>query len=231
MKRMQRILIAVLAVGVLVGSGAGIASAYAGNGRTVAAGCTTIANLPVEPLSQAEKDALVNTLQEEYLARDVYQAIIAKLGSTRPFTNILKSEEQHVAALTALFTKYSLAVPADTQAARTSTLMAGVITVGDALKLGVTVEKEDIALYDQLMKVVDNQDILQVFGNLKAASLDRHLVAFENVLAGGTGIGQGTSRGAARGSRGNGMGQGTGRGSNGAGRGMRGNGTGTCIAG
>jgi hypothetical protein len=227
MKRMQRILVAVLAIGVLIGSGAGIASAYAGSGRAAAANCTTVANLPVEPLSQAEKDALVNTLQEEYLARDVYQAVIAKFGSIRPFANILKSEEQHVAALTALFTKYSLAVPADTQATRVSTLMAGVATVDDALNLGITVEKEDIALYEQLMKAVDNQDILQVFGNLKSASLDRHLAAFENVLVGGTGMGQGTGRGAAQGSRGAGIGQRTGR----DGQGMRGNGTGACIAG
>ncbi len=230
--KMNRVLIAVLAVAVLVGSGAGVASAYAGVRRTApVAICTAIADLPVEALSQAEKDALATTLQEEYLARDVYQSVIAKLGSTRPFANILKSEEQHVAALTALFTKYSLAVPADTQAARASTLMAGATTVDDALNLGITVEKEDIALYEQLMKVVDNQDILQVFGNLKAASLDRHLAAFENVLAGGTGMGQGTGRGAAQGSRGTGIGQGTGRGSNGAGQGIRGNGTGTCIAG
>lgn len=219
--KMNRVLVAVLAVAVLVDSGAGVASAYAGVRRTApAAVCTTIADLPVEALSQAEKDALVTTLQEEYLARDVYQAVIAKLGSTRPFANILKSEEQHVAALMALFTKYGLAVPADTQAARTSTLMAGVTMVDDALKLGITVEKEDIALYDTLVKTVDNQDILQVFGNLKDASVNRHLPAFENVLAGGTRIGQGTGRGVGQGSRGNGAGQG-----------MRGNGTGSCIAG
>jgi hypothetical protein len=221
---MKKLIVAALAVAVLVGSGAGVVSAYGGARRTTpATTCTAIANLPVEALSQAEKDALVTTLQEEYLARDVYQAVIAKMGSIRPFTNILKSEEQHVAALTALFTKYQLAVPADTQAARTSTLMAGVATVEDALKLGVTVEKEDIALYDGLIKTVDNQDILQVFGNLKAASANKHLPAFESVLAGGTGIGQGTGRG------GRGVGQGS-RG-NGAGQGMRGIGTGSCIAG
>jgi hypothetical protein len=229
---MKKFIVAVLAVAVLAGSGIGIASAYAGpRDATQAATCTSVANLPVESLSQAEKDALTTSLQEEYLARDVYTAVIAKLGSIRPFANILKSEEQHVAALTALFTKYELAVPADTQAARTATLMAGVTTVEDALKLGVTVEKEDIALYDGLVKSVDNQDILQVFGNLETASTKRHLVAFENVLAGGTGVGQGTGRGAAQGSRGTGVGQGTGRGGNGAGQGMRGNGTGSCIAG
>lgn len=221
---MKRILVAVLAVAVLVGSGAGVASAYAGARRTTpAATCTTITNLPVEALSQAEKDTLVETLQEEYLARDVYTAVIAKLGSIRPFTTIVKSEEQHVAALTALFTKYQLAVPADTQAARTSTLMEGITTVEDALKLGVTVEKEDIALYEKLVKVVDNQDILQVFANLKAASVNRHQPALENVLAGGTGIGQGTGRG------GRGVGQGSD--GNGAGQGMRGVVTGSCITG
>jgi hypothetical protein len=198
---MQRTLVAVLAVGILVASGAGVASAYAGNRRTLAAGHATAASLPVESLSQAEKDALVSSLQEEYLARDVYRAVIAKLGSTRPFTNILKSEEQHIAALSALFTKHGLPIPADNQVVRTTTLMAGVTTIDDALNLGITVEREDADLYDQLMKVVDNQDILQVFG--------------------GTGIGQGIGRGAA--------GQGTGRGGNGAGQGMRGNGT--CIAG
>jgi len=229
MKRIQRILIVALAVGILAGSGAGIASAYTGNRNVTATGCTAIADLPVEPLSQAEKDALINALQEEYLARDAYQAVIAKFGNIRPFTNILKSEEQHVATLTALLTKYGLAVPADDQAARVSTLMASVATVDEALNLGVTVEKEDIALYEQLMKVVDNQDILQVFGNLKTASLDRHLAAFENVLKGGTGMGQGTRRGAAGSSRGTSAGQRNGRSGNGIGQGMHGNGT--CIAG
>jgi len=225
---MKKFIVAALAVAVLAGSGIGIASAYAGPRNTSqAATCTSVANLPVESLSQAEKDALTTSLQEEYLARDVYTAVIAKLGSIRPFTTIVKSEEQHIAALTALFTKYQLTVPADTQAARTSSLMAGVTSVENALKLGVTVEKEDIALYKGLVTSVDNQDILQVFGNLEAASTNNHLVAFENVLAGGTGIGQG----AAHGSRGTGIGQGTGRGSNGAGQGMRGNGTGTCISG
>lgn len=221
MRGMQRTLVAVLAVGILVASGAGVASAYAGNRRTLAAGYATAASLPVESPSQAEKDALVSSLQEEYLARDVYRAVIAKLGSTRPFTNILKSEEQHIAALSALFTKHGLPIPADNQVVRTTTLMAGVTTIDDALNLGITVEREDADLYDQLMKVVDNQDILQVFGALRTASVDRHLAAFENALAGGTGIGQGIGRGAA--------GQGTGRGGNGAGQGMRGNGT--CIAG
>ena len=229
---MKKFIVAALTVAVLAGSGIGIASAYAGPSNTAqSAACTSVANLPVESLSQAEKDALTTSLQEEYLARDVYTAVIAKLGSIRPFTSIVKSEEQHIAALTALFTKYQLAVPADTQAARTSSLMAGVTTVPDALTLGVTIEKEDIALYKGLVASVDNQDIVQVFGNLETASTKSHLVAFENVLAGGTGIGQGTGRGAAQGSRGTGIGQGTGRGSNGAGQGMRRNGTRTCIAG
>lgn len=229
---MKKFIVAALAVAVLAGSGIGIASAYAGPANpSRSAACVSVANLPIESLSQAEKDALTTSLQEEYLARDVYTAVIAKFGSIRPFTTIVKSEEQHIAALTALFTKYQLTVPADTQAARTSSLIAGVATVEDALKLGVTVEKEDIARYKGLVASVDNQDILQVFGNLEAASTNNHLVAFENVLAGGTGIGQGIGRGAAQGSRGTDLGQGTGRSNNGAGQGMRGNGTGTCIAG
>lgn len=228
MRRMQRTLIAILAVGILVGSGAGVASAYAGNRRAAAAGCATAASLPVESLSQAEKDALASSLQEEYLARDVYQAVIGKVGNTQPFTNILRSENQHIAALSALFTKYGLTIPADNQEARTTALMAGIITTTDALNLGVTVEREDAALYEQLKKVVDNQDILQVFGNLEAASLDRHLAAFENALAGGTGIGQGIGRGATGSPRST-AGQGIGRGSSGTGQGLYGNGI--CIAG
>lgn len=231
---MKKFIVAALAVAVLAGSGIGIASAYAGPANTSrSAACVSIANLPVESLSQAEKDALTTRLQEEYLARDVYTAVIAKLGNVQPFTTIVKSEEQHIAALTSLFTKYQLTVPADAQAARTSSLMAGVTTVQDALNLGVTVEKEDINLYKSLVASIDNKDILQVFGNLQTASTTKHLVAFENVLAGGTGLGQATGRGAAQGqgTRGNGLGQGTGRASNGAGQGMRGNGAGTCIAG
>ena len=40
-------------------------------------------------------------------------------------------------------------------------------------------EIADAALYDELLKVTDNADLIQVFKNLQRASLNAHLPAFE----------------------------------------------------
>jgi len=48
-----------------------------------------------------------------------------------------------------------------------------------ACQAGVDAEIADAALYDELLKVTDNPDVMQVFKNLQAASLNNHLPAFE----------------------------------------------------
>ncbi len=48
-----------------------------------------------------------------------------------------------------------------------------------ACQRGVDVEIDDIALYDNLLPGMQHGDIIQVFTNLRSASINNHLPAFE----------------------------------------------------
>ncbi|PKO23965.1 MAG: DUF2202 domain-containing protein [Chloroflexi bacterium HGW-Chloroflexi-1] len=102
---------------------------------------------------------------------------LAQFGNIYPFSQIARSEQQHVNALARLFAKYGLAVPANPGLASTPTWS----TVADACQTGVAAEIADAALYDELKPSVDNADTqsVRVFANLQAASLNSHLPAFE----------------------------------------------------
>jgi len=172
---------ALVAGGLLIGTLTGAASAatvdrYGGpTGQPAAPAAGTTWRTPVAPLDAAEVTALTEAINEEYGALNTYQAAISQFGSIAPFSQIARSEQQHVNALARLFTKYGLAVPANPGLATTPTWNA----VADACQTGVDAEIADAALYDELKPSVDNADILQVFANLQAASLQSHLPAFE----------------------------------------------------
>jgi hypothetical protein len=117
-------------------------------------------------------------IEDEYLAHAEYQAIIAKLGAYRPFTNIIRAEETHIADLKDLFAAYKLAIPQDTAAA----LVPAVKDFKGALEAGVQAELENIAMYERLLGQKLPDDVRQVFEWLKSAS-QNHLAAFRNSLS------------------------------------------------
>ena len=162
----------VVFAGVLAGS-AGTANAAAADGRGTGSGTAQTA-VAVTPLTQVEKDALVRAIQEEYLARDLYQSIINTFGNVTPFSRIVKSEQQHVSALITQATKYGVPVPSP--AANTFPIFA---SLSAACQAGVDAEIADAALYDELKPVTTHADILQVYTRLQSASLNSHLPAFE----------------------------------------------------
>jgi hypothetical protein len=126
-------------------------------------------------LSEAEIEALAMALDDEYKAWSVYDQVITDLGALRPFTQIVKAEQAHIAALKTLFERYELEVPANTYPGTVPSFD----TRAAACAAGVQAEIDNAALYDQLFTMVDNPDIVQVFTSLQQASLTRHLPAFE----------------------------------------------------
>jgi len=94
--------------------------------------------------ASAVKDALLESVNEEYKAHATYQGVVDKLGDVGPFSNIVKSEQSHIDAWKRLLTKYGVAIPADP--------FLGNVTVPATLKeacaAGAAAEKDDIALYD-----------------------------------------------------------------------------------
>lgn len=124
------------------------------------------------------KDRLTEALEDEYKARATYRKVIERFGPVRPFVNIVESEERHAGALQALFGRYGLPVPEDHWPER----VAVPETLGEACRNAAAAERENLAMYDRLIAASDEPDVRRVLENLRSASRDRHLPAFERCL-------------------------------------------------
>jgi len=150
--------------------------------------------LPLETLSDAERDSIVFMREEEKLARDVYLGL-GDLWTLPIFDNIADSEETHMDAVKLLLDRYQLADPADgngigeftntdLQTLYDQLAQRGATSLIEALTVGALIE--DLDIYDlqtQLDTVVDNQDIATVWANLQKGSRN-HLRSFVSRLAG-----------------------------------------------
>lgn len=186
--------------------------------------CVLSQNAPANPtgtITPTTADALRAAWLDERRAQAFYGAVLEKHGQVRPFTNILNAEKRHEQAVATLMDRYGVSKPS-----KESTDVPGVpATIAECAKLSAQVERDNVAMYDRLLKDVSEPDVRAVLENLRAASLNNHLPAFERVadraIAGlnqGNQFGPGQFQpGQGRGA-GRGMGQGMGRG---AGRGLR----------
>ena len=169
--------------------------ALAANGRLGQApgsmgGGDALALLPYEELSETEIEALTYMVEEEKVARDVYNALY-ELWELPIFANIAASEQRHMDAVAALLDKYGLVNPAvleagffadgDLQTLYDNLVAEGSKSIEDALLVGATIEDLDIYDLKVELTLVDNQDILQVFSQLEAGS-ENHLRAFTTLL-------------------------------------------------
>jgi hypothetical protein len=125
------------------------------------------------------EEMLTYAIQDEYVAQAEYNAIIAKFGAVRPFSNIVKAESTHINLLTPLFNTYGYQVPANDAAS----YVAIPATLIESKAVGVTAEKNNIAMYQAFLKEDLPADVQIVFERLLAAS-ENHLKAFENVSTG-----------------------------------------------
>ena len=142
-------------------------------------------------LSSTEEAALRSAIDDEQRAWATYDQVIADHGQVLPFINIVEAEARHIGALEALFAMYDLDVPENPWVGAVPHFPS----VSEACKGGVVAEIENVRLYDTLFESTQRPDILAVFRNLRAASEERHLPAFERRLAGGGGGGRGAGRG------------------------------------
>lgn len=122
-------------------------------------------------------------IQDEYLARAEYEAIMKRYGAIRPFSNIIQSEESHIAWLKAEYTARGLAIPTD-DAASHVVLPA---SLAEAYQTGVQAEIDNIAMYerflaDPLVAKAENAGLRALFVRLRDASKN-HLAAFRNQLS------------------------------------------------
>jgi hypothetical protein len=148
--------------------------------------------MPLGVISAEEEAGLVFMREEEKLAHDVYIQLDAQWQQA-VFANIAVSELTHTEAVLLLLQRYTISDPVGPNPAgvfvdptlqgRYDMLVArGSATLIDALMVGAEIEELDIFDLDQrLATVVDNDDIVLVYENLKKGSRN-HLRAFMNAL-------------------------------------------------
>lgn len=120
------------------------------------------------------EDMLMYAVQDEYLARAEYLSIVDKFGSRKPYSNIIRAEEKHLAYLKEIYLAYGLDFPDDASADH-------VVVPADLLeaaKIGVQAEIDNIAMYELFLTYDLPEDIVKVFTALKSGS-DSHLLAFQ----------------------------------------------------
>lgn len=153
---------------------------------------THLDGIPKESLSDAEKKGLLLMREEEKMARDLYKALYEKWG-IRAFSNIAKSEQQHMDSIKALLDRYGLADPVGTkkpgefsdpalQKAYDDLLKKGSLSRAEAVTVGAMVEEMDIKDLREEKRKADNKDILMVYENLEKGSRN-HLLAFGKQLS------------------------------------------------
>ena len=144
----------------------------------------------VQPLTAPELQSLLLMREEEKLARDVYVNLYKK-WKLNVFANIARSEQRHFDAVGVLITRYGVTDPAlETAGTFTNAalqtlydqLMAkGILSLKDALEVGVAIEEQDIDDLEAAIAAVDKTDIKRVYANLLSGSLN-HLAAFNSHL-------------------------------------------------
>ncbi len=142
-------------------------------------------------LSQQERDGLIHMRIEEKLARDVY-IMMGDLWEYEVFLKIQVSEQKHMDAIKRLLVRYNVPDPLTSdsvgvfpdpqfQLLYDQYIQQGSQSLEQALLAGQAIEELDIADLTYQLTFVDNQDIIRVYQNLKAAS-ENHLAAFTGCL-------------------------------------------------
>ena len=151
---------------------------------------------PASEVNDQEIADLLHMREEEKLARDVYLTL-GEQWDFPVFTNISKSEQQHMDAVGVLLDRYSIEDPVgdnpigvftdpDLQALYNQLVEQGGQSLADALKVGATIEDVDIYDLQKAVADTDNADIQQVYKSLLAGS-ENHMRAFVGTLQQQTG--------------------------------------------
>jgi rubrerythrin len=158
-------------------------------GNTCPGACACVAPAGASTkVDQQTGDALRTALEDELRAKAFYGDVIAKFGNVRPFANIINAENRHAQVLVTLMERHGVAV-SDGAPSGVPSVPA---TLAECNRVAAQAERDNIAMYDRLLKDVTDPDIRTAFENLRAASLERHLPAFERGTAMSTGVSVGS---------------------------------------
>jgi len=128
------------------------------------------------------EEMLKYAIEDEYLARAEYVAIMEAFKVTRPFANIKKAEDTHISLLEDLYRVRNIAIPRDM--AKEHIIVPK--NLEEAYRAGEQAEIANIEMYSRFLEspqftAKENADIASVFARLKRAS-ENHLAAFRKQL-------------------------------------------------
>jgi hypothetical protein len=162
-------------------------------------------------LDEVESDILRHMREEEKLAHDVYLTLYEQ-WDLPVFSNIARSEQNHMNAVLVLFDRYGLEDTVadqgvgefenpDLQALYDSLIAQGRESLAAALEVGVLIEETDLADLQAAINSTDNPDLQRVYSHLQRGS-ENHLQAFRSAQQGDRPCGSGGQRQQNRGGRG-----------------------------
>jgi hypothetical protein len=117
------------------------------------------------------KAALDRAFADEVMALETYRAFLTAFGQVRPFVNLAASEARHVAALERVAAAVGVSLD------RQTPTVVPASTKAEALAAAEAIERQDIALYDELIPQLGAwPSVVRVLTNLRTASVS-HLAA------------------------------------------------------
>jgi len=123
------------------------------------------------------EEMLRYAMEDEHMALAEYEAIMAEYGVDRPYSNIARAEETHIAYLTELYGKYGFEIPA----VNTKDHVVVPASLAEAAQVGVDAEIANIAMYEKFLEGNLPDDVREVFTYLQESS-EKHLSAFQRQL-------------------------------------------------
>jgi len=123
---------------------------------------------------------LLYAMEDEHMALAEYEAIMETFNVDRPYANIARSEETHIAYLTELYDKYGFEIPS----VNTTDHVVVPASLGEAAQVGVDAEIANIAMYEKFLEEDLPYDVRELFTFLQESS-EKHLSASRRQLAAG----------------------------------------------
>ena len=119
----------------------------------------------------------------EYAAAASYEAVLDEFGDVEPYATIYEAELRHADALIRQLERLGEEVPENPYTGN----IAAPADLQAAAEAWADGEVANVELYDFLIAQTDDEQLIKVLENLRAASADSHLPAFEAAAeAGGT---------------------------------------------
>ena len=111
----------------------------------------------------------------EYAALASYQSVLDEYGQVEPYATIMAAEGRHADALIRQLERFDVEIPENPYLGKISA-PADLETAAQAWAEG---EILNVEMYDELIAEAQSEQVIKVLNNLRSASLDSHLPAFE----------------------------------------------------